>query len=347
MANEDTTESGILSNIPDLNDNTADAVNDAPSTTTQETASNATAVNTGTVDANTSEGSTSNTSTEPVAITRRDGLIEKPSATDPRTRDLVDPATGQVVAHGGVERRMFESAQRLHKENASLQQRVAAAEEKAGTFTEVDTLGTTLALSKEDQITSLNVMAAFLKDPVKTLEQLVIEVKSKGYHIPFLDTGITPGMDTAAIQRMVDQRMAPITDAKKQEQELIQRQDAARATLDDFLDTNPEGVHNLTVLAEMMTKEPGLSLNSAFVKLIKWCTMSGLDYSQPIAPQIAAKQTNPPAGNTVQMPTQPRNQPPLPSNRQTREATPMVDAATFNENTSWEDIIRHAMSASG
>ena len=68
-----------------------------------------------------------------------------------------------------------------------------------------------LNVAPQDQIIAIRVMADFMRDPVKTLQYLVEEVKSKGYPIPFLEQGVTPGMDLNAIQRMIDNKMAPIT----------------------------------------------------------------------------------------------------------------------------------------
>lgn len=345
----DTTEHDILSNIPDLDDNTPDTSNDTADTTTQETEGATTTDTATSVEGTGSEGSTSNTPTQPAAIVRKDGLLEKPSASNPGARDLVDPNTGLVVARGGIERRIFEGAQKVHRENTQLQQRVTQAEANANHANEVVRLGTSLNLQPADQSAALNIMARFLKDPVKTLEEMVVEVKSKGYEIPFLATGVTPGMDTAAVQRMLDQRMAPITQQRQQQEQVAQHQANAKVVLDTFLDQNPEGTHNLTVLAEMMTASPGLTIQDAYVKMIKWAASNGLDYSQPLKQQIEQRRQQPPA-NTVQTPTatQPRSPTaPLPNARPVNGAVPVEQAATFNENSSWADIIRQSMKESG
>ena len=344
------TEDTILSNIPDFNDNDNDT-SDSNDTTAQEASDTSEDTDTGTtgsVGATGSEGRTTDTPAQPTVaapVTRRDGLVETPNPNNPSARDLVDPTTGQVVARGGIERRIFEGAQRMQRDNVSLQARVTAAEGAANNANEVVKLGSTLNLSASDQHASFNLMSQFLKDPVRMLEQLVIEVKSKGYDIPFLATGITPGMDTAAIQRMVDSRMAPITNANRQQQENVQIQENAKKTLDVFLDTNPEGQHNLTTLAEMMTAQPGLTIDNAYLRLMKWCHSNGLDYSQPLKPQLEARQ---PTNTTVQTPTSPRQQiAPLPNGRTPNQAAPINQAASFNENSSWADIIRQSMRETG
>lgn len=348
----DDVETSILSSIPDFDSDTGTEDNGtATETTTTENTADLPA--TTVVEAG-SEGGRTNTPTQPTtteqpAVTRRDGLIEVPSASNPSARDLVDPATGQVVARGGIERRIFEGAQRVNRENQQLTTRLQAAENNAAQHNDIVKLGTTLQLSHQDQQASLNLMSQFLKDPVAMLEKLVIEVKSKGYNIPFLSTGITPGMDTAAIQRMVDARMAPIT---QQQQATVQQQEnqvQAKKTLDTFLDVNPEGQHNLTVLAEMMTAQPGLTIDNAFVRMMKWCHSNGLDYTKPLKLQVEARRSaQQPAAIVAPIPAQPSVPVvPLPNGRQSQGAAPINGAAKFDENSSWSDILRHSMRETG
>lgn len=343
---KDDTEDSILGNIPGLEDNTAEVSGGETTEATTTEASEAAATNS--VGTPAIEGGESNTPAQPAAITRRDGLAEVPSKDNPGARDLVDPASGQVVARGGIERRIFEGAQRVHRDNQQLQQQLTQANQRFETANEVVKLGNSLNLSPQDQSASLQLMSDFLKNPVQMLERLVVEVKSKGYEIPFLTEGVSAGMDTAAIQRMMDQRMAPITQAREQQEAQGREQQEAKKTLDTFLDSNPEGEHNLTVLAEMITNQPGLTLDNAYVKLIKWCASNGLDYSQPLKPQIEARRAQQPATTTAQTPQQPRVPTvPLPNGRQPVSAVPINSAASFNESSSWADIIRQSMRESG
>lgn len=346
------TEDDILSSIPDFDNDAGDSGAQSTDATT-ETTSDATVTETAAVAGTDSTSGGTDAPAKPAtdttaqASTRRDGLVEKPNAQNPSAKDLVDPATGQVVATGGIERRIFEGAQRVHRENAQLQQRVTQAEQRLATTTELTRTAETLKLAPQDSVQALTLMSQFLADPVRVLEALVVEVKSKGYAIPFLESGVTPGMDTAAIQRMVDAKMAPITNqqqAASQQQELVSN---ARATLDGFLDQHPEGQHNLETLAEMIKGEPSLSLDQAYVKLIKWSAANGFDYSQPLKPQVEAKRNaQQPAANTAQT-TAPTRSAPLPNGRPTNNAAPVEERVVFDENADWMSIIRQAAKESG
>jgi hypothetical protein len=277
---------------------------------------------------------------------RHDGLIEQPNPNNPNTRDLVDPVSGRVVAQGGIERRIYEDSQRTMRENNTLQQRVRGLEGALRSSNEVVHEAARLGVQPEDQKIAIRVMADFMRDPVRTLQGLVEEVKSKGYQIPFLAEGINPGMDMQALSRMIDAKLHPITNQHMQQAQMVQQRQAAERDLNQFIDENQEANANLDVLAEMLQAQPNLPLQSAYTKMIRWAHENGLDWTQPLKQQIAAlrqQQTTP----QPQVETRP-----LPTRRSVNQAgTARMNGAgaqqQFSENASWADIIRSAMQESG
>lgn len=293
------------------------------------------------------EGGTSQQPPQQQTVRRRhDGLIEQPNPDNPNTRDLVDPITGRVVAKGGIERRVFEEGQRHARENNSLKQQLTNAQRQLSSINEVTQEAVRLNVAPQDQVIAIRVMADFMRDPVRTLQGLVEEVKSKGYPIPFLEQGVTPGMDLNAMQRMIDNKLAPITQQRQVEQAQVEQRQRAEQDLSAFLDDNQEANSNLDVLAEMLQAQPGLSLHSAYTKMIRWSHENGLDWTQPLKAQIAQQRQQP----TPQQPT-PQQQRPIPGRRSAggNTATPVGNGAVaqYNENASWADIIRQSMQDHG
>lgn len=348
---ESNTESSILNTIPDFKD-------DADGTSTSGTTTDATQTHEG-------SGSDATTSAQPTTTggtgsgtdatkqqpfrRRHDGLIEQPNADNPRVRDLVDPQTGRTVAQGGVERAVYEEGQRHARENGTLKQQVQQLSGFVQQVNEVTREAARLNVKPEDQMVALRVMSDFMKDPVRTLQYLVEEVKSKGYPIPFLEQGVTPGMDLNAIARMMDQKMQPITQQHVQAQQRAQAAQQAERELNSFLDDNQEANANLDVLTEMLQAQPSLSLASAYTKMIRWSHENGLDWTQPLKPQIAANQQRS-QQPTHQQTTQQEPTRPMPGRGAVRgNATPLNgnQGQQFNESASWSDIIGSAMRESG
>jgi hypothetical protein len=340
------TEDNILNTIPDFQDSSSGDAGGGQSTDSGPAQTSAQPTHDG-GDATTSaqptqDGGEGSAAQRDAAVRRRhDGLVEVPNQENPNTRDLVDPITGRTVAKGGIERRVFEDGQRHARENNQLKTQLQNASRQLASINEVTQEAVRLNVAPPDQIAAIRVMSDFLRDPVKTLEYLVAEVKSKGYPIPFLEQGVTPGMDMAAIQRMIDNKMQPITQQQQAARQQAEMKQRAEADLQVFLDDNGEANSNLDVLAEMLNAQPGLSLQSAYTKMIRWAHENGLDWTQPLKAQIAQQRQQP----TPQQP--PQQQRPLPGRRSAggNGATPVGDGAVqqYNENASWADIIRQSM----
>ena len=344
-----TTEDTILNTIPDFQDSgSGDAGGQSTDSGPAQTSAQPTHDG---GDATTSAqptqaGSEGSAAQRDAAVRRRhDGLVEVPNQENPNTRDLVDPITGRTVARGGIERRVFEDGQRHARENNQLKTQLQNATRQLASINEVTQEAVRLNVAPQDQIAAIRVMSDFLRDPVKTLEYLVAEVKSKGYPIPFLEQGVTPGMDMTAIARMIDNKMMPLTQQQQAARQQAEMKQRAEADLQVFLDDNQEANSNLDVLAEMLNAQPGLSLQSAYTKMIRWSHENGLDWTQPLKAQIAQQRQQP----TPQQPTQ--QQRPLPGRRSAggNGATPVGNGAVtqYNENASWADIIRQSMQEHG
>lgn len=343
------TESSILSNIPDLQDTSSDV-----DVTTSDGGS-------GVADAGHiqehggsgidrgSEGrssaqpqSTSQQNAQPKQRRLPDGSIEQ---TDPVTgrKTVIDPNTGEVIANHGLQRRLFETSQRVERENTQLKQRISGLEGALRQSNEVIQEAARLGVAPQDQMIAIRVMSDFMRDPVRTLEALVEEVKSKGYTIPFLTQGVSQGMDMSALQRMMDAKLQPLLAQQQAARGQQQAREQANRDLDAFLQENQEAHANLDVLGEMLQAQPGLPLPSAYTKMIRWAHENGLDWTQPLKPQIVALRQQaavPPQQTTRPLPGRSVTQP-------AQRTNGAGAAQQYSENASWSDIIRSAMEESG
>jgi len=353
------TDDEILSSIPGLeefvseqNASNTEADTNTEGNTTDTAAATSNESGTGnTQTQGNSEGQTG-TAQEQV-IARRDGLVERPNQDNPRTRDLVDPATGRIVAHGGIERSVFEQAQRHRRENDSLKQRLQTLETQVGGANEVTRVGNQLQLAPQEQVAAVQAFADFKRDPVRFLETLVAEVKSKGFDIPFLSEGINRGIDTAAVQRMLDERLAPITQQQRQVEANTQSYRQAEAELNQFIENFPASQANLDVIGEMLERDPSLTLDRAYVRMVEWAHDNGFDPRQPLKAQVGRAGQQPQQGSAPLQPQQTMPQrattptAPLPNGRGTAQAPQREATSTLNETSSWQQIVREAFRENG
>lgn len=355
-SSEDETNESILSSIPGLDEETAastssegsDGEGASTSAETTAPATTAPAASEGTAPA-TTPGSTTDAAPKDLAaervIYRRDGLIEKASKDGSGARDLVDPKTGEVVARGGNERRYFENAQKATRQLQAQTTELQQLRQQQASAGEVTKLATDLQLPVADQKIAMQMLSDFYKDPVKQLAALVSEVKAKGYPVDQL-LGMQPTIDYAAMQKMIDSKLAPVTQQRNQQQEVAKAQAEVKQELETFLSHNEDAYANLNIIAQAMDKDKTLTLERAFLAVTRWAGQNGYDYTQPLEAQVLARQN---AGQQQQpAPVASRQQPaiaPLPNGRQANNGAAPVGGETvaFDENADWKDIIRHAM----
>jgi len=340
------TEESILSSIPDFQDDSG-AGGDTSSDGGEGTSSAQPTQDGGQQTSAQPTPSTHVDGQQPAQPVRRrhDGLVEVPNPDDPKTRDLVDPISGRTVAKGGIERKIFEDGQRVSRENNQLKTELGNAKRMLSSINEVTQEAVRLNVAPQDQVIAVRVMSDFMRDPVKTLQYLVEEVKAKGYQIPFLNEGVSPGMDMNAIARMIDNKMAPIAQQRQQAEQQARVKQEAEANLNAFLDEVPEAQVNLDVMAEMLQSQPQLTLHSAHIRLVRWAQENGLDWTQNLKQQIAAR-----SQQATPQQEQQTTRRPLPGNRgaSTRGAAPVNGSGVqHNENASWADIIRSSMQENG
>ncbi|HEY4387047.1 MAG TPA: hypothetical protein VGN34_21535 [Ktedonobacteraceae bacterium] len=341
------TESEIFNNIPDFQDATDDGGAGHPAEHSGSTGGDQGGSATTSAQPTTTSAQPTGGEQEPQQpkqfVRRHDGLIERENEENPRVRDLVDPISGKVVARGGVERHIYDQSMRTQRENNALKNQVGQLTRAVQQSHEVVQEAARLGVAPQDQMIAMRVMADFMKDPVRTLQNLVEEVKSKGYQIPFLTEGVNPGMDLSAISRMIDAKLSPMMGDRQQHVAQQQARQQAERDLESFLTENQEANQNLDVLSEMLQAQPGLPLPVAYTKMIRWAHEHNLDWTQPLKAQIEqARQQQ------FQPQPQRTEQRPLPGRRSasTSGATRVNGTGggqQFNENASWADIIRSAM----
>jgi hypothetical protein len=339
----------MFSNMPGMEDD--NETEDTSSTETQGTEQSEGAEQQGSLfDRSTGDGGREDTHRQTTEdpnriVKRQDGLVERQSATDPRRRDLVDPVTGQIVAQGGIERRVYEQAKRNEREANALRAEVQQLRAHTQGMQQANTVATQLGLQPDVQITAMRVMADFMKDPVRTIEYLIAEVKGKGYNIPSLQ-GAGQGTDMEALAKLIDQRLQPITSRYQQEQQLSANHQRAQRDLDNFLTDVPDARANLDIIAEMITGDNTLSLDRAYTRFVQWCSANQLDPTQHVGPQLQYRQQQQQVAQPGAQPRQATR--PLPGNRQLNGSSiPLNSRVAHDADADWSAIIAESMSDAG
>jgi hypothetical protein len=314
-----------------------------------------------TVDDTNSQGSQPNGAKQPEQQAQPP---QEPKAGDPTyLRDgSVKLADGSLIK-AGAERRLWEKGEEYRKANETISGQLNAAMDGIrrvqqeiipqyenriqqlstayNTLQQMANAGQQYGLQLPEQAEAMQYYAAYKQNPVGMVTFLLAQLKEAGHTIE----GIGSGVDTMAVTRMLDQRLAPITQEHQQRQQQLEVQNKVANEYNAFISNFPDAKVHEPLIARMLAQSPSLSLNDAYYQLRLAVTQQGFDWSKPLGPQLqernAPKQTVNQSAVPITQPTQP-----IPNGRSN---APMQDVGSRggNGNDSIDDIIRQEMRNAG
>lgn len=261
--------------------------------------------------------------------------------------DLVDQATGKVIARAGGERRLYERAwndartrvmpimQKAEKDVAALRGQLKAYEDTNAVIKQ-------FGLTPVDQTAAMKLIAAYKKDPAAVIKYLLTDAKAAGHNVAL---GADSGVDVNAISQMIQTQLKPILDRENRTSSFENARGAAQQQLSEFYNNEPNARIHAEEISNIMQRFPNLSLNEAYLRLRLFMSENKLDVTKPLKQQVTAIVSGNKGGNG-QRQTQPRVR-----GRVDPSLTTNVDDAADGElastNLSYGEITRRAMKRAG
>lgn len=262
--------------------------------------------------------------------------------TEVKAGDLKLPS-GEIV-RAGAERRHFENARLFKAENVDLKNQLNTSNQKYGTletrYNELTQTVKSIGLEDPAQVSSaVRLYKDLARDPVGTATKLLAELKASGHSVD----GIGGAVDTAAIQQMLDRRLASTSETSGQQgQQEADKQTASE--VQSFITQYPDALIHEQLIAgviDVQTKRGEKSdLRDVYFKLRKSAIDNGFDWSQPLGPQIQARKSA--------VGQQQQQQKPMQGGRAVVTAhTEHIDPMKTGGNETKDDIILAAMADAG
>jgi len=266
---------------------------------------------------------------------KKDGT-EQQSRQRRNPEDLVDPRTGQIIARGGQERRYYEGWQTATREVSRMKQQLDTANTRIAQMERDAGLIKQYGLSSEENVMAQAMMAAWKKDRAKTIEYLLTEARALGDNINI--GGQNAGaLDMQAIARMIDERLKPFSSDREAAAQANADRVAAEREYDGFMAAHPDAQLHADLLAQMLERDQGLTLETAYWMLKSRALERGLDWTQPLNAQTRREQGD-------QQPPQQRG---MPNGRGGLASRPTVPTRVASEHSSWDQIINETMREHG
>ena len=248
-------------------------------------------------------------------------------------QDLKDK-DGNIVATGGKERRFYETAQRERIRADGLTKEVTELKSQMEAINNAGTVGTQYSLTPEEVITGAQLIAAYKKNPVETIQYMLTQAQAQGHNVEAISGG---GMDMAAVKQLFDTSLKPLLEARSEEVDTQAVNAKALEIYNDFTAQHPDAAIHENSLARLLKQEPSLSPEAAYWKLRSYYTERSLDWTKSLEQLQQAQVANPGEGNTQQA---------LPEGGINAES--VTDTTRVADvNTSMDDIIRDAIKEAG
>ncbi len=259
--------------------------------------------------------------------------------------NLYDKA-GNPVARAGSERRLFERNVRMQGELDARQQQITQLQQQLQQVGNVGEEPRRLGLDADDLRVGYPIIAEFKKDPVKAARNVLEMVMGMGHNLSdILGGNAKDAVEMGAISRLIDQRMAPLhrieQSAARQEQE-TRLHEAARQEMARFFDEHEHSSVHADAIDNLLGRRPELTPEKAYYELRLFATQHGLDFSRPLAPQLANAQQQTQQNN--RQPTR-RSVPPMANGSRGNRQVALPDAVEVEATSTWDDIIRNTLRA--
>ena len=203
--------------------------------------------------------------------------------------NLVD-GNGNVVARAGKERRLFEENARLkHVQVPELTKRLEDTTRQLQQAQQVANAPQQYGLNNQEAVQGMQLVAAWKRDPLQVIQYVLAEAKAAGYDLSKI--GLGTQLDTAAVNRMLDQKLGPLLQEQQQVQQQEQVNAQAARQYQAFIARHPDVSIHEEVIASMLAKDESLEPDAAYYKLKNFVLENGLDWSKPLQPQVAALQS--------------------------------------------------------
>lgn len=212
------------------------------------------------------------------------------------SQDLVD-ANGNIIAKAGAERRFYEENVKLKRDKEIFNTKVLPTlkENYNNMLAKVQAYDETFKALRADDLTpddiqtGLELVRQWKKSPADTMKFLLTQAKSYGINVD----GVNSGVDAAAINQMLDQKLQPFIQEREQREQERQIQEKAKKTYDNFMAKYPDAINHTDELAYLYKRNPNMSLDAIYYQLRNHYAENGYDFNTPLAEILNSRKQKP------------------------------------------------------
>lgn len=205
------------------------------------------------------------------------------------TRDgRVMAAKGEPARHWSNMSKQAAQGEHFKKQNEALTRQIDGSRQLLQSAKELADLPTKLGLSREDYNEGVQLIAQWNRDPLTVARDIVSRTLARGFNATdIMGKSAGDALEMGAIRALINEVVAPQRAREAQETATTQQRQAAQTAYDDFLSRYPDSAPHGDAIAALM-REQKISATEAYHEVRYFALENGLDFTQPLGPQVAA-----------------------------------------------------------
>ena len=259
------------------------------------------------------------------------------------TRDgRIMAAAGEPARHWTNMSRAASQVGTLQRQNEALTRERESQRELIDRARELVELPNSLGISRDDYNLGVQLIAAWNRDPLTVCRDMVARTMARGHNATdILGKEAGNAIEMSALRQLINEATAGQRQREEQDRTVATQRTEAEQKYNAFMTRYPDAAPHADAIANFM-RENRMSAEEAYHEIRYFALQHGFDFSQPLGPQVAARQA------------QERMQPQQPNGRTQR--APMVNgggggnrdhlttqANYADANASWSEILDDVM----
>jgi len=254
---------------------------------------------------------------------------------------------GNVIAPAGRARRLDEQNKRYKGMLDKERQSVTKLRQDIASQNFLNGAPKRLGLNYDETAAALDMMRQFKDNPAQFAQIILAEVAARGVDLNRLLGQNMGTVQTEAIKKMLDERLRPLDERNRREAEVSKTNQVVLERYNAFIERYPEAEPHQDAIAELMRTEQAADEREGYFMVREFALRNGLDFSQPLGPQVVQKiqqhrqpatRQQQPNGNSPRPMVSGR----IPDNNMTQRETRIA-----SPDRSYASIIEEAMSEAG
>jgi flagellar hook protein FlgE len=274
-------------------------------------------------------------------LTRVGNLFADKQGNIVNSQGRIIAAKGEAARHWTNMSKEAGRAAGLQKQVETLARHVQSNEQLLRQAQEISSFPMKMGISAEDYNEGIQLLANWNKDPVGVAREVVSRTIAMGHNVTdILGKNAGDALEMRAMRQMIDEATAGQRQQEAQRAAIAQHQQQTQRNYMEFVNRYPDAELHGDAIAALMTDHQ-LTPVDAYHEIRLFAQRHGLDFSQPLGPQIQQARAQQPNGNGQRY--TPTQRAPMVSGASGGRSVMTTETEFADPNSDWSSILNSVL----